>query len=323
MKIDKKIIVSLWCIPIVGLIFACGEKDQTSFSSGGSAIKAVVEVDEDNLSQNNADAIGADGKPVLETLLIERNDKGNADILWVTDTSGSMNQELALVGQNMANFINMMDMKSDARVGVLSERSKLKIDDDLRSKIILKEQVVGSKNAYALAEQYLRGDGKFFLENSAKSLVIVTDDQSSMDFASFKTKFLDPVVDAASQLGISDLKVYGFVGLDSATCPTLASPGTVYKESADATGGEIYNLCDADWTPNFKKLADSIIGTVESSYVLKAAIEKINFVKVGDVELTAEQYSFTDKTLTIDKELLEDNTKQITVEYVVKKETES
>ncbi len=224
-----------------------------------------------------------------------------ADIIIVVDNSGSMWDEAQAVQNSMTDFVGAITASGvDAHVIMISADSTADIgicvpppvgsglcpaDENLpRYRHVI--QTVGSTNAldliltnYPLYWENLRPD-------AVRHILVITDDNSSMNAAHFTTSLLDldPSFEGFIFSGI--ISPYSIRALDCILCelssschtadcdsccgkdsylnllcvPLPAKDGTVYRELIAATGGVEGNLCIQEFMPAFQMIATVVVG---------------------------------------------------------------
>lgn len=217
------------------------------------------------------------------THMFSQNQLRPLDIVWVVDNSGSMSTEAAHVRNNLVNFVSTLANVTDVKLALLSAIGStgtlvdyptipipnLKINQSVSSTNglrLLSSTIckVGSTHALCNSggEAAVRGQLQNFLRaDSHKVVVMVTDDESSVPM----TDFLDVYSESFDR---STVTVYGWVGLGGNLSPCQARTGTQYSSLATATGGEVYNVCDTDWTSRFNQLANNVVTLVKDTIAL-------------------------------------------------------
>jgi hypothetical protein len=192
-----------------------------------------------------------------------------ADIIIAVDSSGSMDEEIIFVQQNLNSFSQQIIASGiDVRVIMIGDPGAICIgaplgsgtcpgDTKLPSYVHIPTEV-GSNDAlnviietYPQWRQHLRPE-------ATKSLFVVTDDDATdgpnNSAAAFRANFtaLDPVMLAKWTLN----GVYCFT-----ECPDAAEIGRVYVDLVAQTMGVAGDLCLQDFKPVFDALAKKIITT--------------------------------------------------------------
>ncbi|MEM6992242.1 MAG: vWA domain-containing protein, partial [Myxococcota bacterium] len=176
-----------------------------------------------------------------------------ADVIFVIDNSGSMTFEANAVQQNMNGFSQqIVDSGVDVNVVMISSYSGNGVcvapplggggcpgDDNNLPTYRHVGQSIGSNNALS---QLVNLHGQWqpsMRAEASKHIVIVTDDNSSMNAAQFDAAFVG--LDAS----YAEYRLHGIVSLTN--CPQTAQIGNVYIDLANDTGGVLGDLCDQDF----------------------------------------------------------------------------
>jgi len=192
-----------------------------------------------------------------------------ADIIIAVDSSGSMDEEIVFVQQNLNSFSQQIIASGiDVRVIMIGDPGAVCIgaplgsgtcpgDTKLPNYVHIPTEVDSNDalniiiQTYPQWRQYLRPE-------ATKSLFVVTDDDATdgpnNSAAAFRTNFtaLDPVMLAKWTLN----GVYCFT-----ECPDAAEIGRVYVDLVAQTMGVAGDLCLQDFKPVFDALAKKIITT--------------------------------------------------------------
>jgi hypothetical protein len=229
------------------------------------------------------------------------------DMIWIVDNSGSMAEEAASVRLNFSNFISAVDTTSDMKLLLLSQKETsgyaVSLPSGLDTTRFLQEnRTVGSNNGPNLLIDLLTtyiADGKpFFRPDSKKIIVFVTDDDSAMTADNFAT--------GLAKVGVSagQASIFGFIGLGADVSRCQARTGTVYQSLAAQSGGNVYNICDKDWTQNFSALKTDILTKLGRTFTMKdPMVAKIVTVEVDGAAVDASMYSFLSGVLTVGEQV--------------------
>ena len=247
------------------------------------------------------------------------------DITWMIDNSGSMAQEAAHVRANFQSFINSVQLEADLKVALISRvgdaGTAVRLPNPGANAIQLDRLVWSTDSLQILASAIcpnpapagsacatirsssvnditdIAGQLSPFLRpNARQAFVFVTDDNSAIASSQFMTAFKEVYPNSKPAM-------YGFIGLDAATSPCMDSAGTEYAKLAKETGGTMYNICEADWTEAFKKLATNVVRLAYAPVVVPADLlqgAELLTVSVNGNDLKAEDYSLTPDGLFID-----------------------
>lgn len=174
----------------------------------------------------------------------------------------------------------------------------------------------------------------FFRQNSKKVFVFVTDDDSSGPkggpqwdqypaLAGLREGSSIPLIENEHYIreatfrdrmerafgAQSDFKVFGFVSLDKKVLsPCAARESAEYKSLITQTGGEFFNICDADWTGHFLKLTDSIISFAKNEFNLENSryFKAIRKVSVNGTVISDTSFKIANGKVILDSAILQD-----------------
>ncbi|RYZ83440.1 MAG: hypothetical protein EOP04_19950 [Proteobacteria bacterium] len=147
---------------------------------------------------------------------------------------------------------------------------------------------------------------------AVKVLVFVTDDIA-------KGAVTDKNFMQLTNLDPATTHAYAFAGLTKSRpgCE-ISAVGDTYIALSKATGGEVFDICEANWSNNFSKLTEKVIKLTSTVFDIPASATSLKSVKIKGVVLTEKQYSVNAGKLTIlDKSLLSDGD-SVVVEYLEK-----
>ncbi|MEN9808736.1 MAG: hypothetical protein RLZZ488_303 [Pseudomonadota bacterium] len=314
---------------------ACGDSKYQSATPNNKAKGAA------NANAGTEDVSGQ----LKETFAVESS-SGKTDIVWVVDQSGSMSTETQNVQNNLSNFFNSLNQKVDARYALIaSSSSSNKISLPAASdKQLQIEQSVASTNALEIAiSTFTRADvpeqplidpnnpaagritkyptqgalSNFFRSDALPVVVVVTDDNARKVT---EQNFLQL---AKAAIG-KEPKVYAWRGnkslpeIPNAQC-NVARDGIAYEKLAEATGGEVFNLCEPDWSATFSKLTTNIIAAVKNSFTVQKEIKSVVSVTIDGRKLDANKITTAGRTITLPQdELSKSPNGKVTITYVPK-----
>jgi hypothetical protein len=193
-----------------------------------------------------------------------------ADIIFIVDNSGSMDEETLFVQTQMNGFSAQIEMSGiDHHVVLISAYpgqpgndngicieaplggGSCPEDDNNLPVYRHVDQKVGSHNALAKLISTELAWKNSIRPDSMKHIVVVSDDESELDANSFKNQFaaLDPSYES-----------YVFHAIVCPwDCPESAGVGETYIDLVDQTGGVLGDLCAQDFQVVFDALADAVI----------------------------------------------------------------
>ena len=151
----------------------------------------------------------------------------------------------------------------------------------------------------------------FFRPNSKKVFVVVSDD---LAYGVDDTNFVELVKPALQNQAPT---LFGFVGLDAtrANCD-IANVGTTYSNVAQATGGTMFDICDSDWSADFKKLSDNVVGIASSNFTVKAkAVASVVSAVIDGVAIDVSKIHVVGSVVTVDPAAIPAGAKSIVLTY--------
>ncbi len=146
-------------------------------------------------------------------------------------------------------------------------------------------------------------------ESAVRIFVFVTDDVAKG--AVTGENFLK-----VTGLDASSTHVYAFAGLSKAGACDIAAVGESYLSIAKQTGGEVFDICENDWTANFSKLTENVLRLTSHVFSLPAKAKSLSKVAIDGKVLTEKQYSYSKGKLTIVEKGLLSAESLVHVEYV-------
>ncbi len=201
------------------------------------------------------------------------------DVIWAIDTSGSMDEETALVETQLNNFVEFIESSGlDVRVVMigaeticipapLSTGACPDVDTDRYLHI---RDTIGSTNAFDTIADTLPLYRDFLRPEAVKHFVVVSDDESDREAAWFRDEMVEGGMPFFVFHAIVSLEGTG--GMFSTGCSGVHGDaealGDRYIVMSELTGGTASNICDSDWTPIFDAIATNVIAgaTLPCSY---------------------------------------------------------
>lgn len=192
------------------------------------------------------------------------------DIVWVVDTSGSMDDERDLVQSNLNTFTSAIAVAElDYHVVVIADAGGITIppplgDDTTRFRYVAYnvgsiDLMQGAVTRHPMYADFLRPDASIHF-------VFVTDDESNMPASTFLADMEALVGDftvhaIASPSGSTHCTSPG-VGCGTPGCEGLNGAaqdnGVEYALAAATTGGLFVSICEDDWTMLFARLSEAV-----------------------------------------------------------------
>jgi hypothetical protein len=197
------------------------------------------------------------------------------DIIWVIESSGSMDGEARLVQDNMNRFAAAISASGiDYHVIVITDPSFVTVPPPLGTdpaRYLFINQGVGSNAALqtliAQYPAYMHFLGRPGGIPAITHFVVVTDDESDLDAGSFQTMMeglLGHTFDAHAVASPDETHSIGpcpfCVTEDGCTGPggDAADIGRQYITLTAATGGQFFSICTENWTMLFDTLAAAV-----------------------------------------------------------------
>jgi hypothetical protein len=201
-----------------------------------------------------------------------------ANIVWVIDNSGSMDEEATLVQQNMNAFVEAIVAAGleDYRVIVMTEKGFVDVPDPLgadNAHFRYVDADIGSNEGLeALVDNY-NDYSDFLLPGGFTHFVVVTDDESDLSGEDFVSQM-------KQKLGTTPFRLHAVASPPGASPPppssnpfdddddddtgcvgahgNAAAPGVENYAAADLTKGLKFSICEADWSGLFSELANDV-----------------------------------------------------------------
>jgi len=217
-----------------------------------------------------------------------------ADIIWVIDNSGSMDEEEARVQDNLNTFSQAIENSGvDHHVVMITNTGHVQVPPPLGGSehYLAVDRDIDSHDALQQLIATFPEWRDFLRPDSIKHFVVVSDDESDMSEGEFEN-----AVAAIPELAggfvfhaiVADAPPWNW----NSPCFTLAAAvGTTYIHLQQDHGGVFYSLCEHDWAPVFDALSVSVIGnaTLPCAYSIPAPPEDteldwdaVNFVFTPD-----------------------------------------
>ncbi|MBP9708257.1 MAG: hypothetical protein KBD78_11485 [Oligoflexales bacterium] len=273
------------------------------------------------------------------------------DMVWVIDNSKSMVEEIDQVEANFIEFAESLGQNINLKIALISAIGtstsikgitipdelpplieKLQIDkyvysnnsleiaaytscpaESSSSKSVCGTSITRNENGAGLtsfgptySEKGALSD--FFRPGAKRIYIFVTDDNAASYF--YTDEFLSALT---PHLNGSDLSVYGFVGKGTKGCHE-AMVGLAYTKLAEKTGGRTYDICESDWSQNFKDLTSDIKVSIKSEFAFEVIPNKILSVTLVHAG-TNKRFELNKNEYNIDKNILKLSPRQEAVSY--------
>ncbi|MCB9557603.1 MAG: hypothetical protein H6707_15955 [Deltaproteobacteria bacterium] len=259
-------------------------------TDGGVSSDAGVTLDRGLLLNDGPPSFG-DGPPCAQVEGEATAQGGGVDIIWFIDTSGSMAVETAWVRTNLNAFAAFIGKQNiDYRVVLIADKSVCVPEplagpncaDGPRFKHV--KQTVGSRDGLQKLISTYPLYQAFLGPTASKNFIAVTDDESSITAATFKTQLA-----ALTNPGFADgftfhsIVAYGNVAIKG--CNTGARIGQAYLDLTAETKGEKFQVCLQDWTSLFPTLANSVAATATLPCEYKIPVPESRKINYGDIRV--------------------------------------
>ncbi|CAN5442473.1 hypothetical protein BH09MYX1_BH09MYX1_04110 [soil metagenome] len=213
--------------------------------------------------------------------------KGQVDIIFVIDTSGSMTEEVVQTKTNINDFaVTIGQSGLDYQVIMLASRGtgnlQICVPPPLGGANCADNapifhhinQNVGSTNSLSLALSTYDSNNaalnwaKYLRPTATKVFVEITDDNSSMAFATFDTQLL--AKQPAGMFGTAQNRKYIFDSicgwldpspvLDPQKCGSAVNIGSAYQNLSVLTKGIVDSVCKTSYKSVFQNIAKGVAG---------------------------------------------------------------
>lgn len=195
--------------------------------------------------------------------------RGAVDIIWAIDDSGSMDDEIAAVQMNINTFANQISGAGVDHHVVMITDSDVAAGTPLGgdpTHYLYRPLSIGSNDAFRKLLDDYDNYSSFLRPGAPTHFVVVTDDESDLASADFRTQmeaklghgfFFHSIVSEDTGGGLACVGACGIPFVCGA-----AAPGYEYILLTDATGGQKISICTADWSQVFGPLQEAVIGSV-------------------------------------------------------------
>lgn len=216
------------------------------------------------------------------------------DIIWIVDNSLSMQEEVELISANINAFTSFIGGSGiDYRVVMIAYDDPTVGDgvyhvcvppplsatapgvcpagrDVDGERYLHVREIVDSNNGLTIAIEEFPTYRSFLRPEAIQHLIIVSDDNAEQTADAFLTAWralapwlADTVVHSIVTLTRADIRDPFDDSCNRPGCPCGYAVGTQHMELSRATSGEIFSICEADWSTIFGSIAESVVeGTV-------------------------------------------------------------
>lgn len=255
---------------VTGVAFGCGPAKR---GSGGDEVDGGANPSDPDARPStpgpDAAACATSSREASESL-------APVDIIWVVDSSGSMNDEEAAVQNALNDFSGFIDASGiDYRVILIGDAGSMSVPPPLGgSPEFLHVNVsVGSNDALEKLHANYASYQSFLRDNALLHIVIVTDDESDWSAAHFNSQ-----IAGLSNPGLrADYTLHSVCSESTVVftppppLPPIMGPcsgglgaggaadvGDVYMDMTAATGGVWRSICTTNWDPVFMAVAQAV-----------------------------------------------------------------
>jgi hypothetical protein len=260
-------------VPVLVAVAACGPQ------------KGDDDDDDDDDTPDSGPTSGADaGDPgsCAATNVTATEATAPVDIIWIVDTSGSMDEERAMVQGKLNDFSSFIEAAGiDHHVILLADPAEMTVPPPLGGgpRFLHVQQPIESTDAFQrFVERYPDFQG-FMRQDAVVHIVVVTDDESDMSAASFEAAMA-----GMTNPGIpTDYKFHSICSEEETNTPPPPFPpipitgpcmnglggsgaddvGTTYINLVAEQGGVWASICETDWNPVFNALQEAATTGVE------------------------------------------------------------
>lgn len=187
-----------------------------------------------------------------------------ADIIWVVDNSASMRDEESYVQTNVNRFSSLIAASgTDVHVIMISSTTRIVVPPPLggSAQFLAVNHQVNSHDALSLIISTYPEWQSFLRADSIKHFVVVTDDESAMTSAEFRSQLA-----TLTAPGIADDFYFHAIVAESLGYSLPPGPcfdkaeaiGTQYLDLQEYSRGVFASLCQTNWTPVFDRLAEAV-----------------------------------------------------------------
>jgi hypothetical protein len=148
----------------------------------------------------------------------------------------------------------------------------------------------------------------FYRSGSRKTFVIVTDDNARMTDATF-AKLME-------QAAIKNYSLFAFAGVQSGSggC-SVSRPGVVYSDVAKRTDGQVFSICETDWSGYFDDLARQIVMAARTRFTLSQSVSEIVRISADGRSIDAGRYELQGRTVRFKKGALDPEAASLKITY--------
>ncbi len=243
-----------------------------------------------------------------------QDNRGEVDVLWLIDTSGSMKDDTEIVRSNFDRFLTNIAEKSHARLTLVANTTAISLTAQATAAGHRQvNNTVNSTDALVIAQRLLN-NGTIALRNGAKLvMVVVTDDNAVTVTDQNFISGLNATIQAIKPT------LFAFRGdRDQPPCD-ITRKGVAYDNLARVTGGDVFDICARDWTPNFNKLAESVAMIAGTSFKIDdPAFDVVTQVTLDGVVLDPGDVRVSGSTVQLVSKVVKPTSKDVVIRYKTK-----
>jgi len=241
----------------------------SSTDTGGDASDSVSDTGDTGADTALDTASDVEEEPCFATGVSAERGIAPVDIIWVVDSSGSMDYEEEQVQDNLNAFSSHIFSSGvdDYHVVLIGDAGSMSVPPPLGGSpdfLHINEDVDSNEALEAIINRY--PDYRDFLRAGAvRHLVAVTDDESDMsagEFVAALAGLADPGFPSypwsSSPYGFTFHSIVAYGSIPIIGCVTGAAIGRQYLQLSDWTFGVTQQVCLTDWSPIFSSLETSI-----------------------------------------------------------------
>lgn len=275
-------------VPALGLmVAACGGADDSVFPDGGGGGDGSPFGDSGFNIGDGGNADGALDPDAACGATVQTANKGQVDIIFVIDTSGSMTEEVVQTKTNINGFATTIGQSGlDYQVIMIAARGtgglQICVPPPLGGANCADNpplfhhinQSVASTNSLSLAlSTYDSANAalnwsKYLRPTATKVFIEITDDNSSLAYTSFDTQLLAKA--PAGMFGTTQDRKYIFDSicgwldpsaiLSNTKCPSAVNIGSAYQNLSVLTKGIVDSVCKTSYQGVFQNIAKGVAG---------------------------------------------------------------
>jgi hypothetical protein len=144
-------------------------------------------------------------------------------------------------------------------------------------------------------------------------MVVVTDDNASSVTDQNFISGLNPAIQAIRPT------LFAFRGVRDQLPCNITRAGEAYDNLARLTGGDVFDICARDWTPNFNKLAESVAMIAGTSFKIEDPVfDVVTQVTLDGVVLDPADFRISGATVQLVSKVVKPTSQEVVVRYKTK-----